>query len=210
MVHKLLNFISVTINNHRTKILLVLSCFTYISLLGLIWVSNDPICTNSAIVNSIDIVRGGKKDAVYQCNSKQKSKYDPKIEKIIKSVNQKIAAIENYLYANSPISESEKTRFSMQINYDRLLQYELSDSQLKIGALLLEEPGNLERSLIKYWLRKKISDRPLRSRYLLEFSSDRPAVKRLIVALLVAKLNPIAVTTRSNAIGETLIIARIK
>ena len=47
----------------------------------------------------------------------------------------------------------------------------------------------------------KLSPKP-RSRYLLEFSSYRPAVKHVIVALLVAKLNPIAVTTRSNAIGD--------
>jgi hypothetical protein len=160
MIQMLTSYFSQIINRHRTKILVVLSCLTYFSLLSLIWISNDSICTNSTTVNSIDIIRHGKKDTVYHCDSKQKANFDVKIEKIVNKLNQRLPIIENYLVANSP-QDNQRSKFSIVINYDRLLQFELSDTQLKIGAVLLEEPGNLERGLIKYWIRSKINDQLL-------------------------------------------------
>ena len=80
---------------------------------------------------------------------------------------------------------------------------------MKIAVVIIN--WRVHRSLsFRNYRRKKISDRQPRSRYLLEYSSYRPAVKRVIVALLKVKLNPIAETTRSNTMGETLIIARLK
>lgn len=196
MIQKLLNYLSHSINSHRTKILVILSCFTYISLLGLIWVSNDGICINSSTVNSIDIVKHGKKDTVYHCGAKQKTKYDPKIEKLTTALNQRIAAIENYLFANSKTQDNEKSKFSIQITYDRLLQFELNDTQLKIGAVLLEEPGNLERALIKFWIRKKMGEQ------LLTHSLFEESVVDLIYFSYSGRLDILdPITTKSSRIG---------
>ena len=161
MVQKLLENITVSFNNNRTKILFALGCLTYVSLLALIWISNDSICINSTIVNNIDIVKGGKKTTVYQCSSKQKTKFDHVLEKQIQEVNEKITAIETYLLAQSAVNFEDKSKLTLQINSDRLLQFEINNQQIKIGALLIEEPGTIERALIKFWVRKNISDQLL-------------------------------------------------
>lgn len=161
MVRKLLDFMTVSVNKNRTKILFGLSCLTYVSFLALIWISNDSICINSTIVNNIDIIKSGKKTTVYQCASKQKAKFDHLLEKQIKDIDQKMAAIESYLMAQSSNSVDEKNKVTLMVNQDRLLQFEVNAQQIKIGALLIEEPGNLERAFIKLWLRKNISDQLL-------------------------------------------------
>ena len=161
MIQKLRDYFTQAINTNRTKILMCLSCLTYFSLLSLIWVSNDGICIKSTTVNSVDIVKHGKKETIFQCGAKQKTRFDPKLEKTATVLNARIKGIENYLFANSNAQDNEKTKFSIQITYDRLLQFELSDTQLKIGGVLLDEPGNLERALIKFWIRKKMGDQLL-------------------------------------------------
>lgn len=161
MVQKLLTFITVNFNNNRTKILFALSCVTYVCFLALIWLSNDSICINSISVNNIDIVKGPKRTIIFQCSSKQKAKFDHGLEKQIQQINQRISAIENYLSAQSTNITDDRTKLSLQINSDRLLQFEMSNQQIKIGALLIEEPGVLERALIKNWVRKNVSDQLL-------------------------------------------------
>jgi len=179
----------------RSNIILSLGVVTYVALIALIWVSNESLCTSSKIVQNIDIIDKGAKSQYFNCSLNAKSKYSPENEDLISQLDQRIDLVYQFLNMNTRFNLASKIQ--IEINFDRQLVFEVSKNKVHIGSLLLNEPGALERAIIKVWLRQSITDS------LLIYSLFEESMTDLVYFTFAGKLHlSESVTKREARVGQ--------
>lgn len=136
----------------QKPLILFLSTCTYLCFLGLIWLSKNPICIDSNVVNKIDrvfVVDGkSQSETAFSCQQKQTTKYSASLEE---TVDQVALTFDKTLMLLESIRPFQN-KIQVIINDERPLQYQVEVGKIHLGRQFLDLNYHASRALIKAWV----------------------------------------------------------
>jgi hypothetical protein len=123
----------------------------FASLATLVLVVKKPLCIDSKIVEKIDRVASEGTSSVWRCSLNQSVPYDEKFVQELPDLSRRLAALERFFEDESPLS-----RKLVIVWLDGMSKtIRIQGPKIFISDDLLHSSDQLERSIVRIWLREK-------------------------------------------------------
>jgi hypothetical protein len=132
----------------------VLISFFCGALIILAYVSRRPLCIDSKIVERIDRISEAGTRTAYRCSLGKHVPYDGSLEQITQRFGQRLMPLERFLeYLGGPSKRVSITLLNSPETY-----FKVRGQQIYATENLLKAPGQLEKAVLKIWLRDRVRD----------------------------------------------------
>ncbi|GIL17547.1 MAG: hypothetical protein BroJett040_12980 [Oligoflexia bacterium] len=124
------------------------------ALIAFAYIARKPLCIDSKIVEKIDRVSVEATSEAYRCGLGHHVPFDEKLYSILPDLARRLSHFERLFEDVSPL------KYRIQISLlegDRDRTYKVQDHHIFLGTKLLQQPGVLEKAVIKVWLQEKIA-----------------------------------------------------
>lgn len=139
-----LAFVSKPMN--QRWVLPVLATTFCVLTLGILYLTQKPLCIDSKVVERID--RGG--ESVFACGLNRHVPFSSYFSRHLREIERRIRQIENFAGRMAPY----KTSLRLIILRDKPNYFQVTKNLIFIGEPLLETQGHLEKALLKVWYRE--------------------------------------------------------
>lgn len=132
----------------------LLICVFCGALIALAFVSRRPLCIDSKLVEKIDRISDSGTHTAYRCSLGKRVPYDGKLNQITHEFAQRLMPLERFTdYLGGVSNRITVTLLKSQETYFKIRSHEIYATED-----LLDSPGQLEKAVLKIWLRDQVKD----------------------------------------------------
>ena len=148
-----------------TGSLIVVFC---VAVIAFAYVSRRPLCIDSKLVEKIDRVTESGTHTAYRCALRKHVPYDGKLKKITRNFGQRLVPVERFL----EYLGNFHGRISLTLLKSSETYFKIRDHEIYATEELLNSPGQLEKAVMKIWLRDQMQNLALENSLSEEVLSD--------------------------------------
>jgi hypothetical protein len=146
----------------------------FASLASLVLITKKPLCIDSKVVEKIDRVSDSGTSSVWRCALNRSVPYDEKVAQEIPDLSRRLSGIERFFDDEVPLNHKITLVWLDGMNKTIRIQ----GTKIFISDDLLRSTDQLERSILRIWLREKSGEAVM----------DRTLLEGTLVDLLMATL----------------------
>lgn len=123
-----------------------------ISFVAFSWISRRPLCIDSRIIEKLERIDGKQATAVYRCSARRTVSYDDVLARDLFPLSRRVHDLEKFLETLQPLQKP----VVIKILESTQKHFRVVGSELQISRDYLSSEGQLEKGILKIWLREQL------------------------------------------------------